>query len=174
MTSPTAEGEQMRDRLLRASKARTGMLFLLVALAGGCQWKQPKPLAQQRFDASSAAIIHVSPKDIIKLIQKNLPAEPLSISVESAEGGIVLTGWKEYEGAVHIVRRWRERTRFKINVLPDFNDPLGTSHVEVFDETEERPSDPQPWYPNPDLRRPERSEELLRMIVEWAGPEHGK
>ena len=161
----------MRDRLSRASQARTGMLFLLAVLAGGCQWKQPKPLLQQRFDASGSAIIHMPPREIVKLIQQNLPAPPLSISVESAEGGIVFTGWKEYEGAVHIVRRWRERTRFKINVLPDFSDPLNTSHVEVFDETEEKPSDAQPWYPNPDLRRTERSEELLRMIVEWAGPE---
>ena len=59
---------------------------------------------------------------------------------------------------------WRERTRFRIDILPDFNDPTGTSHIEIFDETEEKPSDPQPWYPNPDLRRPERSADVMKAI----------
>ena len=52
----------------------------------------------------------------------------------------------------------------RIVIAPDFNDPLGVSHVEGFDETEEKPSDQQPWYPNPDLRRAERSEEVVKAI----------
>ena len=80
------------------------------------------------------------------------------------QDGTIYTTWKEYEGVIHIARRWQERTRFKIIVLPDFNEPLAVSRVSVFDETEEKPSDPQPWYPNPDLRRPERSARVLKVI----------
>ncbi|HWE02296.1 MAG TPA: hypothetical protein VG326_07765 [Tepidisphaeraceae bacterium] len=143
--------------------ALTGSI-LLGASVGGCGWQQPKAARQEKFDPSQSATIHMPPKEVVKLIQRNLPEPPLSLTVDSVQDGTIFTVWKEYEGAIHIARRWRERTRFKITVLPDFNDPLTLSRVSVFDETEERPSDPQPWYPNPDLRRPERSAQVLKMI----------
>lgn len=143
-------------------------LFMLIGLAG-CGWKKPPaPVAQERFVAATTATLRIAPKDLVKIIQARLPQAPLSLVVETTNDGVIQTDWKEYEGAIHIARRWRERTRFRINVLPDFNDPLGTSHVDVFDETEEKPSDPQPWYPNPDLHRKERSDEILKAIQTWA------
>ena len=133
-------------------------------MAGGCGWQKPAPGPQEKYDSSRSAVIHIPPKELVTRIQKEFPAPPLSIPIESVQEGTIFTSWKEYQGAVHIARRWQERTRFKITILPDFNDPLGTSHVDVFDETEEKPSDPQPWYPNPDARRPERSEEVVKVI----------
>lgn len=137
----------------------------------GCGWQQPKAARQVMSDPSQSATIQKAPKELVKLIQQNLAAPPLSLAVDSVQDGTIFTVWKEYEGAIHIARRWQERTRFKIMVLPDFNEPLTVSHVSVFDETEEKPSDPQPWYPNPDLRRPERSAEVLKMIEEVTSPE---
>jgi hypothetical protein len=154
------------DGSSRGPIARLSGILLIPALLGGCQWEKPAPVQQEKFDPSRSATIHIAPKDLVQRIQNDLPSGPLAIRIDNVQDGVILTGWKEYEGAVHIARRWRERTRFKINVAPDFNDPLGTSHVDVFDETEERPSDPQPWYPNPDLRRQERSDEVLKVIQE--------
>ncbi|HET6247977.1 MAG TPA: hypothetical protein VFE47_09800 [Tepidisphaeraceae bacterium] len=140
------------------------LLFATTAMIAGCGWQKPAPVAQEKYDSSRSVVVHMAPKELVKKIQAELSKPPLGLSIESVQDGVIFTGWKEYEGAVHIARRWRERTRFKINVLPDFNDPLGTSHVDVFDETEEKPSDPQPWYPNPELRRPERSDEVVKVI----------
>lgn len=151
-------------------KSRRCTLFALAAMAwglGGCQWQQPKPATADAFAASETITLHVAPKELVQSMGRRL--EPLGLSVEKVQEGSVFTGWKEYEGAIHIVRRWRERTRFRINVAPDFADPLGKSHVEVFDETQEKPSDQQPWYPNPDLRRPERSAEVLKAIEQSDG-----
>ncbi len=124
----------------------------------------PANESRDKPGAAGSLTLRVPPKELVKRLQRDLPGAPLSLPIESVNDGTILTGWKEYEGAVHIVRRWRERTRFRINVLLDFHDPSGISHVEVFDETEEKPSDAQPWYPNPDLRRPERSAEVVRVI----------
>ena len=164
----------MRNRLTRVFTIHTGMLFALALATGGCQWQQPRQLPRRNFSAPNSEVIHIPPKELVKLISEKLPQSPLAIAFDSAKDGIVFTDWKEYEGALHIVHRWRERTRFQINIFPDFNEPTSASHVEVFDETEEKPSDPQPWYPNPDLRRPERSEEVLKAIVELAGKDPAK
>jgi hypothetical protein len=152
--------------------ARTTLIAALTlatfTVLAGCQWQKPAPVPPEKYDSSRSAVVHIPPKELVARIQKEFPAAPLSIGIASAADGTILTDWKAYEGAIHIARRWAERTRFKITILPDFNDPLGTSHVEVFDETEEKPSDPQPWYPNPDLRRTERSEEVVKVIAGMA------
>lgn len=146
--------------------ASSGVLLALASFVGGCQWQDPKTVAPEKERPAQSAVVHLPPKELVKLIAADVAAPPLSLSVASVQDGTITTGWKEYEGAVHIVRRWQERSRFRINVLPDFGDPTGTSHIDVFDETEEKPSDGQPWYPNPDLRRPERSAQLIAIIVE--------
>ena len=136
----------------------------LAALLIGCGWQQPVQPARDKFAADQSVILHQPPKQLVKRIAEVLPKSELAIAVVWVRDGQILTDWKEYEGAIHIVRRWRERSRFRIEVAPDFNDPLGTSHLEIFEETQEKPSDPQPWYPNPDLRRPERSEQVMLVI----------
>lgn len=152
------------------SSARSATALLLFAslslclLNSGCSWKQPPQPDRDKFAPSQSAILHVPPKELVHQIVQSLPAGELAIPIDHVQDGTIITDWKEYPGAIHIVRRWRERSRFRIEVAPDFNDPLGTSHLEIFEETQEKPSDAQPWYPNPDLRRPERSEQVLKFI----------
>ena len=148
---------------------RRALIVVSALCVGGCTWAQPKPLPPGKMDAAKSITLHVPPKELVKRLQDQLPAPPLQLTVASVADGTIVTDFKEYEGALHIVRRWRERTRFKIIITPDFNDPTGTSHVEVFDETEEKPSDPQPWYPNPNLKRPERSDEVMKEIEGMRG-----
>lgn len=153
--------------LPRTWPGRVPSLLIVAALlfgAAGCQWQQPRPVPIDQTEVSQSVIIHAPPKELIARLVRQLPQPPLALPVENVQDGNIYTGFREYEGAVHIIRRWRERTRFKIVVLPDFNDPLGTSHVEVLDQTEEKPSDEQPWYANPHLRRPERAAEVMRVI----------
>ena len=153
-----------RLNLFKCRCIPVGFVLLVVLGACGCQWEKPPEANREKADSAQSLVIHRPPKELVRQIQNELPEPPLSLAVESVQEGTIRTSWKEYEGAIHIARRWRERTRFKIVVHPDFNDPLGTSHVEVFDETEEKPSDAQPWYPNRDLRRPERMDEVIKLI----------
>ena len=142
---------------------RAAAVFALI-FATGCQWQKPKPPPPTQIESAPAGVINVPPKQVARIVQQAISAPPLSLNVQSAHGGTILTDWKEYEGALHIVRRWQERTRFKITVLPDFEDPTGKSHVQVFDETQEKPSAQQPWYPAPDDQRPQRAVEVLNVI----------
>lgn len=155
------------ERWVRQATVPT-LLFWAACLITGCGWQQPKQASEQQYNPARDRVINLGPKPLVQLIGQTLPAPPLSLPVESASDGTVLTGWKEYEGAVHIVRRWQERSRFRITILPDFNDPTGKSHVQVVDETEEKPSANQPWYPAPDTHRPERSAEVLKAIEQAA------
>ncbi|MDB5289073.1 MAG: hypothetical protein JWL69_314, partial [Phycisphaerales bacterium] len=139
------------------------MSFVVLFTASGCQWQQP-PQPSADNDRQQSAQISVPPKQLMDVARQALGAPPMSVAVETGQDGTLLTGWKEYPGELHIVRRWAERTRFKIVILPDFTEPLAKSHVQVFDETQEKPSDAQPWYPAPDSKRPERSGEVLKLI----------
>ena len=161
-----------RDRSFQFRSIAGGFLLILAGVCvGGCGWQQPKPVNEAQYDPSQADLVKVAPRQLMQIIRQKLPAPPLSIPIASMGDGALLTGWKEYPGRVHIVRRWQERTRFKITILPDFNNPTGASHVRVVDETQEKPSAQQPWYPAPDDRRPERAAQVLNFIRQAAlGP----
>lgn len=145
-------------------------VFLTLALlsAAGCQWKQPAPVQEPSYDPLKSESLNVPPKRLIEVVRNVMASPPMSVAIASDKDGVLLTDWKEYQGEIHIVRRWQERTRFKVTILPDFSDPLGKSHVQVLDETEQKPSEQQPWYPAPELRRPDRSAEVLRLIEQAA------
>lgn len=132
----------------------------------GCGWQQPKQESRWQKNESTTAI-DLPAARLVQVAQQAVAAPPLSLGVQDEKDGSILTGWKEYPGDVHIVRRWYERTRFRINVIPDFSDPAGKSHLWVEDQTEERATDRQPWYPAPQTHRPERAEEVARQIVEY-------
>ena len=75
-----------------------------------------------------------------------------------------------YRGEWHIGRYWVERSRYKIIVLPDFDEPMARSHLQVVTETQESiPKEPRNWHDNPALVRPERAKELLDAIRAKAG-----
>jgi hypothetical protein len=141
--------------------------FAVMLAAVGCQWQQP-PAPSEGTARMPSGQINVPPKQLMEVARQALAGPPMSVPVETGQDGTLLTGWKEYPGELHIVRRWTERTRFKIIILPDFSDPLAKSHLQVFDETQEKPSDAQPWYPAPDRKRPERSAEVLKLIADQA------
>ncbi|HWE94608.1 MAG TPA: hypothetical protein VG269_11645 [Tepidisphaeraceae bacterium] len=135
--------------------------------AGGCQWKQPAAPAAE-IDRSPSGQVDVPAKQVAEIARQALAAPPMSMSVETGKEGSLVTGWREYPGDLHIIRRWTERTRFKIVIFPDSAEPQAKSHIQVFDETQEKPSDAQPWYPAPDRQRPERSAEVLKLIRDQA------
>jgi hypothetical protein len=110
------------------------------------------------------------PRQMAEAVQKIVPAPPISLPIQQVQPGTFLTGWQPFQGEFHIARYWHERTRYHISVIPDFNDPAHRSHIQVVDETEQRPDESGPneaakrWAPAPDLHRPDRSSALLREI----------
>ena len=143
------------------------MSFVVLFTASGCQWQQP-PQPSADSDRQQSAQINLPPKQLMDVTRQALSSPPMSVPVETGQDGTLLTGWREYPGELHIVRRWAERTRFKVVILPDFSEPLAKSHLQVIDETQEKPSDAQPWYPAPNSRRPDRSAEVLHLIEAMA------
>ncbi|HEX4793833.1 MAG TPA: hypothetical protein VH370_08585 [Humisphaera sp.] len=134
-----------------------GLTFLC-----GCASHQPKP--SQWPQGGSQTVVDLAPKKLLEVAQQAISAPPLSVPVEKVENGTIYTGWKEYPGELHIVRRWYERTRFRITVSPDFSDP-NRSSIAIEDQTEERATESQPWYPAPNTRRPERGQDVLNAIL---------
>jgi hypothetical protein len=143
------------------------MGFVVIFAAGGCQWKQPAAPVEE-IDRNPSGQVDIPAKQVAEIARQALAAPPMLMNVETGQEGSLVTGWREYPGDLHIIRRWTERTRFKIVVFPDYAEPQAKSHIQVFDETQEKPSDAQPWYPAPDRRRPERSAEVLKLIRQQA------
>lgn len=126
---------------------------------GGCGTQTPTSRA-----VTQSAIFDIPPKQLAKDVERIVSDPPLSLGVERAHDGTIVTGWREYRGELHIVRYWYERTRFIINVIPDWNDPTARSRLEIGDETQQRAETRQKWYPAPELNRPQRSAEVLKQI----------
>ncbi len=61
-------------------------------------------------------------------------------------------------------RRWQERTRFRVSVVPDFENPTGHSQITVSEETQTRATDGQKWSPATDVNRTDRARDLLKQI----------
>src|SRR5947209_17993563 len=133
--------------------------LLTVCLAAGCGTQTPTSRV-----ATQSATFNISPKQLVQEVQRIVSSPPLSLGVEGVNDGTILTGWREYRGELHIVRYWEERTRFRINVIPDWNDPNARSRLEVGDETEQRAETRQKWYPAPELNRPDRAADVLKQI----------
>ena len=99
------------------------------------------------------------------MVQRAVAAPPLSLSVEQQDRGTILTGWKRYRGEWHIGRYWQERTRFRIEVSPDFDEPLARSRLSVIAETEQRAAEGQRWDREARVPRPARAEGTLKTIL---------
>jgi len=118
----------------------------------------PSPLStvQGEFD--------IAPKQMVEVVHQTVTAAPLSLTVESTEKGTILTGYQRFEGEWHILRRWQEQTRYKITVIPDWDQPMVRCRVQVTDETETRATEGQTWDRAPELDRQDRSRQLLDRI----------
>ena len=102
---------------------------------------------------------------MVQIIQAAVTAAPLNLKVESTNDGVVQTSYKEgLEGNYHVFRRWQERTKFRIVVIPDVSDPVNACRIEVADESQERSNDLAGWQDRPDTRRPERAQEVIKAV----------
>jgi hypothetical protein len=144
----------------------TLLLCSLSLVAAGCADTPAEMAAASRLDPVAAAAVDVPPKQLVERIKQVVAAPPLSLGVEAQERGMIQTGWKRYEGDMHIARRWQERTRYRIEVLPDWDEPTGKSKVHVIAETEQRATEGQDWDHEPRVLRPQRAQEILDQIVQ--------
>lgn len=141
------------DRLLRPA-----LVVALLCLAG-CSDEQP---------ASAPPVQHVyniAPKDMVGVVKQAIAAEPLKLTVVEDQGAVVTTDWRDgYQGNFHIARYWQERTRFRIAVIPDFQNPQSQCRIEVTEVTEERSNPRGDWRHNSDTTRPERCAQVVAQI----------
>jgi hypothetical protein len=105
-----------------------------------------------------------APKQLYETAKMVAGSPPLSLPIEQEKNGTFTTGYKEYPGEWHIARRWQERTRFRVTVIPDFDKPTARARLAVAEETESRATDGQTWKATTDTARPERAREFLQKI----------
>jgi hypothetical protein len=114
------------------------------------------------FPASTTKVYRIAPAKMAQMTQQAITAAPLNLKIISADGGVIQTDWKAYEGELHVFRRWQDRTRYRITVVPDVNDPLNASRFDVAEETQRRSNDLANWQTAD--RHPERIEALVQVI----------
>src|ERR1043166_7042340 len=85
-------------------------------------------------------VYHMPPKELAQVVRDVVTSPPLSLGVAEETDGSILTGWQDFPGEFHTARRWQERTRYRISIIPDFNDPANAAAVEVRGSTEQRPA----------------------------------
>lgn len=135
---------------------------VILVLTAGCASTFPKPASA--FDAPTG-IYPLPPKGLLAQAKRVVMAEPIALPIQEDKEGLFITGWKSYPGEIHIFRRWQERTRFRVSVTPDFNNPTGQAKLEVTNETETRAADGMTWKLDSEVVRPERSQWLLDQIA---------
>lgn len=170
-----------RTRTLPAVAAASLSLACCCTLAlvagGGCsqgadkaRTTAAKPIENPNFQRYE---FDLAPKQLLAVARRVVTSAPYSLPVESEQKGVLTTGWKEYQGAFHIVRYWQERTRFQVVVSPDFDDPTGKASLRVTQETETRASDQGHWFALLDEDRSDRATELAKAIQQAARAEAG-
>ena len=139
--------------------------MILALVSAGCTSQHQSNQSIVQSPAYAAA-----PRRVAEDVKRIVSAPPVSLPVEDQGNGQLLTGWQAFQGDWHIARYWHERTRYRITIVPDFNDPANRARIQVSDETEQRPDESGPnieaktWHPAPQVHRPERSEALLHQI----------
>ena len=142
---------------------RISTLVLLASLATftGCATLTPP---DTRFNVAQAEF-NVPPKELAEKVKAAIAQPPMNLSVASQDHGVLLTSYREYQGEFHVVRYWKEQTRFRIEIAPDWDNPTGKAKLTVVDQTQQRRTNNQSWEPAPELQRPERAKEVLDQIV---------
>ena len=140
----------------------SALLIVLVTLAGcgGDPLHLPKATSSIELPQGE---FNVPPKQLYEAAKRAVTSS-LSLPIESEKSGSFITGYKSYPGEWHIARRWQERTRFRVSVVPDFDNPTGKARLEVAEETETREADGMTWKQLSEVSRPERARELLSQI----------
>ena len=153
--------------MTHASRTRLAALALLplLPLLAGCGNSPAQQAAQTRVAPLAVADVPVPPKELLEAVKQAVAAPPMSLSVVEQDRGTVVTDWKRYRGEWHIGRYWQERTRYRITVAPDFDNPAAASRLSVITETEQRASEGQRWDREPRVPRPQRAENALKHIL---------
>ena len=143
--------------------AHAGRALALVVLffATGCASKFPP--VQSRFDVPEKEFA-IAPKALLESAKQAVTSPPLSLGVEREDKGSFITGYQTFPGEWHIGRRWQERTKYRVTVIPDFDEPTTRARLQVAEQTEQRAASRQDWKPANELNRPERAAALLREI----------
>ena len=134
--------------------------FLLLV---GCKapWQDPPSTIEQPGTATG---MNLPPTQMLEVVKRVVTSPPLSLPIQRQDGGTIYTGYQSFPGEWHILRRWHERTRYRIDVTPDFAEPAQKSNVEVREETETRAASNQKFERAPELRYPERARAVLEKI----------
>jgi hypothetical protein len=133
---------------------------MVLVLLGLCSCASEGPTTH----LAPARVYSIAPKDMVILVKHAIAAEPLQLGVAQDEGSVLTTTWREYRGNFHILRYWQERTQFRINIIPDWQNPQTECRIEIAESTQERSNRRGDWRPNADTFRPERCEEVLTQI----------
>src|SRR4051812_32666338 len=65
--------------------------------------------------------VNVPPKQVVEQVKQALSQPPLNMPVETEKAGTLVTGWEWHRGDFHVARYWQERTRYTIQIVPDWN-----------------------------------------------------
>jgi hypothetical protein len=144
------------------------MLLILVSticFVAGCAPTAAAEAAASREPPLASADVAMPPKELVDAVSRVVTEPPLSLGVEGRNKGTVVTGWKRYRGDWHIGRYWQERTRYRIEVAPDWDEPLARSRLTVTAETEQRAAEGQRWDREPRLPRAGRAAGTLSAIL---------
>lgn len=106
------------------------------------------------------------PKELIEAVKQAVRAPALSLGVEQQNKGTVITGWKRQRGDWHIGRYWQERTRYRVEVSPDWDEPMARSRLLVIAETQQRAAERQRWDREARVARPRRAAAALKAILD--------
>ena len=78
------------------------------------------------------------PKELVARMKQALSEPPLNIGVAEENKGSILTGYQQFPGEFRVARRWQERTRYRIRIIPDFDQPTQRAQVVITENTEQR------------------------------------
>jgi hypothetical protein len=139
---------------------------LLVLLAcAGCAPSPAGEASASRMAPEAVAEVEKPPKELVEELKRVVAAPPLSLGVEETGKGTLVTGWKRHRGDWHIGRHWQERTRYRVEVSPDWDEPTRRSRLRVTAETEQRAAEGQRWDREPRMPRPQRARRVLDEIL---------
>jgi len=112
-------------------------VFLACALSTGCANSPVAEAKASQAGSEATAEVAAAPKQLLADVRRVVESPPLSLGVESVDRGTLVTGWKRFQGDWHIARHWQDRTRYRIEVIPDWEDPTGRASLS-YDQLLER------------------------------------
>ena len=139
------------------------VIALYVTACGPSPAQQAKQSHQVQLNTADVAM---PPKELVEAVKRAVSSPPLALGVAEQDKGTVITGWKRHRGDWHIGRYWQERTRYRIEVSPDWDEPTRRSRLGVIAETEQRAAEGQRWDREARVARPGRAREAMKVILD--------